>query len=302
VKRTASLFAALFSLVWFTGAGWLPLARSFASFQGPVDIVTTNPLWCFSTRACSAALRGNAVMNVCDTTTGSEVGCTDILSSVVTGAMVATTVGTITCPGSVKCGVKKWYDQNNSGVCGGSCDQIEGFATGSVLVANCHSSGNPCVSVVAGTNFFQSVGNVAVQAQPFTFSNAIWMTVSASVLLDDGNNTCMQTYEGNLNFVRSFCGGSNQDVTAADLSFHAFAGVFNGASSIEYVESTANTIAGVGTNSFGGHATKLQLGGTFATTSDIFEMVAWDTAISGANATSLCNNQNTFFVMGLTCH
>ncbi len=28
MKKLASLFVALFSLVWLTGAGWLPLAKS----------------------------------------------------------------------------------------------------------------------------------------------------------------------------------------------------------------------------------------------------------------------------------
>jgi len=250
---------------------------------------------------------GAAVMNVCNIT-GAQTGCTDILSDATTGEMVPTNVGGITCPGNANCAVKKWYDQNASGVCGGSCDLVEGFTSGSgsgnLLVANCNSSGKPCVRVVGGTNYFKSAGNLASQSQPFAFSYSVYLISSAtSRFLDDGSSNCAETSFGALNFVRSNCGGSNNDLSPVNGgAFHELVLYYNGASSVGYVEGTGTNMASVGTNAFGGNSQPLGVGDFTSVTMDFFQAVTWTTSPTGTNATNLCKLNNTHFNMGLTCH
>ncbi len=58
MKKLASLFVALFSLVWLTGAGWLPLVKPAASGL-PLDGITTGIKAAYSTRKLLTAYAGN---------------------------------------------------------------------------------------------------------------------------------------------------------------------------------------------------------------------------------------------------
>src|SRR5216684_2329881 len=88
VKKLASLFVALFSLVWLTGAGWLPLAKSGAAvYTGPGDVYGTAIAW-WGLRAFSTADRGSRLINICDP---SNVTCADWSSSASTGLLVVGT-------------------------------------------------------------------------------------------------------------------------------------------------------------------------------------------------------------------
>src|SRR6266508_5790881 len=79
------------------GAGKVTVA---SGFTGPLDVISANVIACYSLRACSAALRGNAAVNACNSTGGIDVGCGDLFTNATTGQLVAGTIGGITCPGA----------------------------------------------------------------------------------------------------------------------------------------------------------------------------------------------------------
>ena len=108
-KKLASLFVALFSLVWLTGAGWLPLARTGGGCS-PVlilDCITTGIKASYSTRKLLTAYAGNAI-RVQRTSDNAQQ---DI--GFVSNVLDTTTLATF-CSGTDG-KVITWYDQSGGG-------------------------------------------------------------------------------------------------------------------------------------------------------------------------------------------
>jgi len=106
VKKLASLFVALFSLVWLTGAGWLPLAGTSASGL-MLDGITTGIKAAYSTRKLLTVYAGNAVQvqRASDNAT-QNIGF-------VSNSLDTSSLGTF-CSGT-SCNVITWYDQSGGG-------------------------------------------------------------------------------------------------------------------------------------------------------------------------------------------
>src|SRR5216684_3558491 len=152
-KKLASLFVALFSLVWLTGAGWLPLAATGGGtvFTGPGDVVSGATAW-YGLRAYSTADRGNKLVNVCDP---ANVTCADWLSDALTGKLVATTnpLNGTDCTVSTTCTLNTFYDRSGANSCAGAvpCDATQATAANRpTLTWSCINS-LPC-AVFNGTS------------------------------------------------------------------------------------------------------------------------------------------------------
>ena len=125
---------------------------SGTSYTGVGDLLTvwepTVTSWYayWSTRAFSAATRGDPLMNACNSTGGVDVACSDILSDKDTGLLVPKVIGGITCPSvaaGTNCTVKTWYNQ----VVANSGDVTQAtIADRLTLTANCVNTTLACVT------------------------------------------------------------------------------------------------------------------------------------------------------------
>ena len=85
-------------------------------YTGPGDVASGFVTFWSNSRAYSSAKRGSAIINVCNSTGGTDVGCADMVTSATTGILVPATISGISCPGA-NCTVKTYYDQVGSNNC-----------------------------------------------------------------------------------------------------------------------------------------------------------------------------------------
>src|SRR5216683_1726730 len=267
MKKLSSLLTALFSLVWLTGAGWLPLAvpSGVQPFTGAGDVVGGAAAW-WGLQSYNATTRGTKAVNACNSTGGVDVGCADLLTNSSTGLLVAATVSGITCPGA-NCTVKIAYDQSGANNCSGSpCDASQAtVANRPTLAASCIGS-LPCMQcngtsqILASAAFYGiSSANVATG-----FSNGSGVTFMIGSSLANGTE-------------------------ASEGSPHAIQSVFAGASSVSAVDGTSTTVnAGVASIASAHNICNSVSGGWFLPGS-IAEVGVWPI---GFNATQI-GNMNT---------
>jgi len=170
VKKLASLLVTLFSLVWLTGAGWLPLTMPAPSGL-MLDGITTGVKAAYSTRKLLTAYAGNAiqVQRISDNAT-QNIG---FVANVLDTASLATF-----CSGTT-CKVITWYDQSG----GGSDQTIAALAGNGITFTNApiiYQSGavnalntKPAILFVAATPTM--LGAVSLTANPVNtlFQNAV---------------------------------------------------------------------------------------------------------------------------------
>jgi hypothetical protein len=100
------------------------------AFVGAGDIRSFTAWWSNS-RAYSLATRGNPLINVCNSTGGTDVGCADMVTNATTGVLTPATISGISCPGA-NCTVRTYYDQTGGG---NNCTQAT-IANRNVLTAS----------------------------------------------------------------------------------------------------------------------------------------------------------------------
>jgi hypothetical protein len=259
------------------------------AYSGPGDIVASATAW-YGLRAYSAAKRGNVAINVCNV---SDVACVDMSTDAVTGALVVTTVGGSSCS-IITCTVKTFYDQANSGSCGGPCNLTNStIANRPTLIVSC-LSGKPCLQFVGSSS----------QELDGSFSNPPPTTVSAVVQRNAAFTTrgswffagsASYFFESTVNTV-AFYGGAEISATASDSAFHAYQVISNGASSNLVIDGTSNTGAG----GAGGPSATTVMGHdpAFATgllSGLVVELGIWGTVFSGGNISSVNSNQHTYW-------
>ncbi len=290
MKKLASLFVALFSLVWLTGAGWLPLARS-GGYTGPGDIVGSWQVW-YGLRAFSAAKRGTKAINVCNV---SDVACADFLTDATTGALVVTTVGGSDCS-VVVCTIKTLYDQSGALACTGACDNTQAtISARPTLKTTCPGLTIPCAQFTTAPQEFNAATLAASTSQPFSMSMVY-------------NRFSGTTYGGGLSFTSPDArfaaeGAPNQiqvytgtvlDATAADATFIAANAIFSNANCVVMVNGTDTGPASCGTN---GAGSTIQI--NFPTGQPINQYFGeagmTSVGFTSGNRTSLNSNQRAFW-------
>lgn len=251
--------AMMFMMLWATIAhaqsigstsGISNATASSASFTGPLDIASGSAA-CWSLRACSAALRGTKAINVCDVTGGTNNGCVDLVTDAVSGNLVTRIVGStpVTCPGT-NCGIATMYDQPGT-ACSGACNVIQAtVAAMPLLQANCVNV-RPCaVCAPSAPSRLAKASTTLSFTQPWShtgYANRTGNTTSFSGLLGLSD---FSLNIGWFNTVNTYSGATN--ATAADNAWHAFADVYDGASSSTTVDANAantGTTAAVWSNS-----------------------------------------------------
>ena len=278
----------------YRNGGYLPRASiPVPAYLGPGDFVSSAKAW-YGLRAYSAATRGSAIANVCNSTGGVDVGCADVLSDATTGALVPKTISGITCPGP-NCTVKTLYDQSGANTCTGApCNLAQAtVASRPVLAANCLGS-KPCMQFSGG----QGVHNASTAsiAQPWSVTGVYTTTAAGAIFVSSTG-----AYEGLIAVTppgqMQFWTGAHINAGAANNgSIHAVAGVANGASSLLRVD-------GLDTSVFAGGADAFQnsdwwIGNdTFneALTGTVTEAGIWGAAFTATQRTDLCFNESIFW-------
>jgi hypothetical protein len=305
-----ALHAALFAILLAAspaGAGSMPLlgagkpaAAGGGGYTGPGDVVASAKAW-YGLRAYSAATRGNALVNVCNSTGGTDVGCGDLFSDATTGAMVAATIGGITCPGA-NCTIKTWYDQTAGGNCTGSCDLTQsGITIRPTLVASCIGS-LPCARFIGVSAQSMATAGTFAQAQPLTVSTVAFVpTAGAGILWANSGSFNVQAAALVTPNIRQYA-GTVADNAITYNSSHNLASVFDdaGTGSNQYIDAVSHA-GSVGTNGFTGAALLIGGAGLSPATLDVFETGLWGSNIGSTPVTNLCHNQFVYWGTATSC-
>ena len=285
--------------------------KAAAGYTGPGDIVASVAWW-GGVRAYNAADRGNALLNVCYSTSSSvDAGCVDFSSDATTGAIVATKPdGTHNCPTNPSpgtyplCTVKIIYDRS-----GGAHNVTQATIASRYAFApagsatTCPTVTTACInSLVTPTNSY--VVTIASTSQPFTFSAVL------ATLGYNGNagfyffnpTTGVDFYNaGTGNAWEMYSGGSNHITpTETDGVTHAAQIMFNnGGTSVANIDGTETT-GTLGTNSL---STSVNLPDAQSANEDVSfeEFGVWASGFTGTQRTNMCHNQYTYYTTGASC-
>jgi hypothetical protein len=224
-------------------------ASGAVAFTGPGDIQTSGVVAWYGLRAYSAAKRGSAVANVCNSTGGVDVGCADMLSNASTGALVPQTISGIPCPGA-NCTVKIIYDQSGANSCTVNSVANSPCNIGTVTVASRPTLTTTTLSfsgAQAPSCGVINSGNCTIttsSAQPYVISAVVErtgaFTVSGAYFGDAGNFSI--GFNSTANTLNDYCGTNQTLAGVNDNAYHAIQTQCNGASGIIYVDGTSNTL------------------------------------------------------------
>lgn len=217
-----------------TGAGKNPAG---ASYTGPGDIVTFT--WWGGFRAYSAATAGTAAINVCDDT---GANCSDVSTSASTGALNAPgTHGSNNCNTSGTCLVKTIYDKT-----GGGKDVTQATAANMPKLTPNALGSSYCMTTNGSSSVLASSGTFS-SSQPF--STAI-IAKQSNTTGDQGLFAIMNAGFSDGFTVNYSTGGSSYNpyagtstaTTFTATNWNAIQSVFNGASTINNINGSENTV------------------------------------------------------------
>ena len=274
---------------------------SGGGYTGPGDIVSGADDW-YGLRAYNSATRGNALINVCNSTGGTDQGCSDMSSDPTTGALVSKTIASITCPGT-NCTIKIYYDQGSKGL---NLTQST-IDSRMLLLASCNGA-LPCAQASSGSDPNYQSANSLSQNAPYTISWTGYRPSSANgstsvVLAENNSNQFIIGYLNSANTMFTYVGGYTTE-TASDNAWHNFQVVMNGGSSYITVDSTQNTaslsapnLSATGLGMFQNSA----FGDPLINGTQVNEVGFWGTAFTPTQQTNMCHNQYVYWSTGTSC-
>lgn len=145
-------------------------ARHAVPYTGPGD-TQTFAHW-IGLRAYNSADRGNALVNVCNSTGGVDVQCQDFVSST-TGALVIATIGGVSCS-TAPCTIKTWYDRIGSNNC------TEATIANRATLAVSYQHSLPAGVMLKSSDQGCAWASTITQAKPYAWSGVIYPTTVAS--------------------------------------------------------------------------------------------------------------------------
>lgn len=266
-------------------------AQGGASYVGALEVtgfgtnvVAYGGLW-----APTAAARGSAVINLCDSAGNN---CADMVTDATTGHVVITTRGADACATADDCVVATVYDTSGTTNCTTACDYTQATnALRPTIKHNCFATGIYCM-VFTPTQWLQSPNLLAgAVAQPFSLSGVAERSGAFTTFGDffgSSGDDVQFGFTSSTNTAFLYA-GSVGTATAADSAPHAIQGLGNGASSSVYIDGSSSSIS-AGTNSI---ATALRLGGNANKfTGYLGESGVWS-ADKSANFSAMNSNQHS---------
>jgi len=275
-----------------------------ASYTGPGDIQASGVIHWAGLRAYSAATRGNNVAEIC-TTISTVDTCANMVSDAVTGMIVLTTIGGVTCNNSTQiCNVRTLYDQSGALKCAGgtACNwQETTVALRPLIITSCLGS-LPCMGFVRASSLALGIINLAsAVSQPITTSvvaNRTGSTTSINGIHGlGGANFIRQMAFDTTTQVYIFGGTGNvNSATVSNNAWHAFQGVFNGASSLVNLDGIDGSTANGGTDGLDNSTTSVLGQDRFGDFLDgrVVEIGAWSVSFTSTGvSTAMSANQHS---------
>lgn len=297
------------TLVPMTGAGLSGPAASGA-YSGPGDIVAGAQWWgglrAYNSTLANAGATTTPVIDVMGSTTGT--GCTIYLKGDGTGDLDFTTAGpgavghqcllgatTFCTSTNVSCTVSKFYDQttNTIGVSNGTA------ANQPTLAFNCLGS-LPCLTFNGTSSSLTETGFPDTQ-EPMTVAAVSKNTDTGSQreLYNDGSSHAIGYQNSSTNQFWIFAGAVLAQTASSGVS-HSTVGVFNGASSVVYVDNVSNS-GSAGTNTGGTMRFVGSGSGVEFLNGSVNEIGEWFSAFSSGQAGNMCHNQFTYWGTATSC-
>jgi hypothetical protein len=227
------------------------------AYTGPGDTLATNSLTGFvayGLQAYSAATRGSKLAQVCNSTGGTDVLCVDMLSDASTGKLVPQTLSGLSCPGSVNCTVRIWYDLIGT-ACTGGCDILQtspaSRATLSVTVG-----GNACEVFTSASTIYGPASLLSSLSQPFGAAGVVQRTSAFTTtqnFIGDSTNGDGFGFANATNSATNYTGTGFNASGVTDNQPHAYQALANGTGTSSNISVDGTTTTGSsGTAAFAG--------------------------------------------------
>jgi hypothetical protein len=281
------------------------IAASGGGYTGPGDVVSGAYAW-WGLRCYNNAYSG-LVADITDAssgnTTGTRLQCSSgTVSAVVSGSACTFVTGNAcsslatTCASS--CNVVTLYDQSGASNCTGPCNmaQASNGARPTVMVSCLNS--HPCMVFNGTSHLLQTPNPASSQIQPYTMSGVAERTGNTSVFADiiGANTNAVQfLFNSGANQFTLYAGSVASPVTANDSAYHAIQGVYNGSSSIIYVDGTQTTGLSAGASALGNTAPIILGAGNNYLTGNIAEAGIWPIGLNTTQQSNMNSNQHTYW-------
>lgn len=264
-------------------------------YTGALEVTSfgTNKLFYAGLWSPTAAARGSAVINLCDS---AGANCADMVTSATTGHVVVTTRGVDACATADDCKIATVYDTSGATLCTTACNFTQATnANRPTLKHNCFATGIFCM-VFTPTQWMQSPAIFAgTVAQPYSLSAVVERSGAFTTFGDffgDSGDAMQFGFTSSTNTLFLYA-GSIASTTVSDSAPHAIQGLGNGASSSVYVDGSLSSLS-AGTNAI---FTAFRIGGNaFPFTGYLGEIGGWSADKSANNAAMNTNqhSRNTF--------
>jgi hypothetical protein len=252
VKKLSALALALVSLLWLTGATWLPLfVPAVVTYQGPGDLSLAFPVLGYWGWSCVTKAYSGAAIDLVDTATGTTTGTRLMCSS---GSLVALVSGSActfvtgnacsslatTCASS--CSVVTKYEQTGTLNCNSGaavCNQTQSTNSLRPTYTASGGAGGKACEAYTSTQLLIVPTGFNTQAQPFsmdTIDSRTGGTSSLSTIFTAAGSLTGVYHSSTAGNAALYAGSISANVVATDNAFHAIQSVFNGASSILAVD------------------------------------------------------------------
>ena len=237
-------------------------------FTGAGDVVSGALAWYSPARAYNAAYAtgtGN-LADIVDTATGLAActikaktnGFADLTSTVCpTGSPTVSVTTFCTVTHAAGCSITKLYDQSGAAGCSGiSCDATQSTLANMPKLTLSALNSLPCLFGVSASSTQLLSPNINGQTQPISHSAVVERTsnfsAAGSYIGTTGGGTGMLSNFGTPANTAGWYAGTQQSASATDSAFHAIQTIFNGASSLAYIDGSLTGPVNVGSDTMSG--------------------------------------------------
>lgn len=272
------------------------------AYQGPGDIVSGALFW-YGLRAYNASIaaaatqkavnvRNTGTNETCDILVATSGGLASTVANC-SGASSGTSVSTF-CTGG--CTATKMYDQSGALSCGGTaCDTSQASAGAQpTFTLSCINS-KPCLSFAsASTQYLQNVTiTVPSTAQPYTYSSMAFQTTNVTGgIYYSGTNGIEMSFRATPGI--GMRAPTDQNIAFASATWYAIQEVFNGASSVMYVNG-GSTSTSPGTAALGGSWFFGTDNFSQPLNGKVSEFGAWAVGFNSTQQSNMNSNQTTYY-------
>jgi hypothetical protein len=272
--------------------------RAAPSYSGPGNVVTGAVAW-WGLRGYNAAYSGN-VAQICDSATG--LVCATVTWTAAGGLSVPL-IGGIACNNTTAiCVIATLYDQSGAGSCLGACNLTQATnANRPIFVVpgasnGCTSAASYCMKFATSDVLTNTAG--ISQFQPFTVSAVVErtsvFTTENDFLLTTSSGFVANGFSSSANTVVAYA-GSTATATANDSTPHAIQTIFNGSSTLFYVDGVASPTGNAGGDALSGTIQVGEGNGGNYLNGILTEVGAWVIGFSSGQQSSMNSNQHTYW-------